>query len=126
MTYQNGLMADEDMQFLIAIAEKLVTEQRFFTVNLPFNTRLTNQDGGDVNQFMQSRQIAFAGIDFIKDMKNQYQRVTNEKCILIMPTDKMTIRTEVGELFGMKVYADPKCPKDKMLIQPPEQDQKST
>lgn len=125
MIYQQDMMAEEDMQLLVAITEKLVKEQKTFTINLPYNTKLTNQDGGNVQDLIPTERFAFAGIDFIKDMEQQYRKVTNEPCILIMPTDKMFTRTYVGELFGMKVYADPRCPKDKMLIQPPQGEQEN-
>ena len=108
-TGNNGDIADEDMQIIAAVARNLQAKSRFFKVNLGGTTVLTNIPEG---------QFTFSSIDMIMDTHKKIMEIDAQTPHrLVMPTDQFGSRTKIGELLGMDVYADPKCPKDKFLIE---------
>lgn len=113
---QGGEMpvAPEDMQIIVAVVENLVHEKKVFRINLPHGAYLTNIEGGPV--------FSFSGIDQIVDGKKKLVDAgATEPFHLTMPSDQYKIRTKIGVLFNMEVFADPLCPKNEFLIQQPEE-----
>lgn len=112
---ENGgeaLVAPEDMQIIMAVVNNLVAAKKVFRINLPHGAYLTNHEGGPV--------FSFSGIDQIKEAQLKLLNAVSDESVewmLIMPTDTFTERTRIGDLFGMKVYADPQCGKNNFVIQ---------
>lgn len=107
-------IAPEDMQIVIAVVRNLAEHSKVFRINLPYGAYLTNAENGPV--------FSFSGIDQIEDGKQKLIAAgATEPFHLIMPSDKYKIRTKIGVLFHMEVYADPLCPKNEFLIQQPEE-----
>ena len=107
-------IAEEDMHILIAIVSNLVAHSKVFRINLPHGAYLTNAENGPV--------FSFSGIDQIEDGKQKLLDAgAKEPFALVMPTDQYKIRTKIGVLFYMEVYADPNCPKNEFLIQQKEE-----
>lgn len=110
MNITNDMLADEDMRILKMIAKSLVERYPTFRINLPHNVYLTNS--------VTRTTLVFTGLDQLKLAKEKIMRLNlSEKYQLVMPTTTLQ-RTEVGEIFGMVVVADPTCPPEKFLIQP--------
>ncbi len=111
------LMADEDFQILCAIATNLASRLKLFRVNLPHGAYLSNHASGT--------NFSFAGIDSIKEAHQKIMELDAQTPHrLVMPTDKITTRIEIGNLFGMKVFVDPNCPKDRFLIEAHQEEEK--
>ena len=107
-------IADEDMQIMIAIVRNLVEHSKVFRINLPYGAYLTNAPDGPV--------FSFSGIDQIEEGKQKLVAAgATEPFHLTMPTDHYKLRTKIGVMFNMEVYADPRCPKNEFLIQQPEE-----
>lgn len=102
-------MADEDMQFLIAIANTLHERLNKFSINLPNGAMLTN---------INNTEMRFVGIDQIKFALDQLMKEADDsKWCLVMPTNVGTARQKIGEIFAIPVYIDPAIPKGNFLIQ---------
>lgn len=111
-------IADEDMQFLVALAKSLTERLGHFSMNLPGGTIFSNIAGNN---------IKMVGIDQIKSALTMLMNQAGDaEWCLVMPTSQQDItkRTKIGELYAIPVYIDPSIPKDNFLIQ--EEAKKST
>lgn len=102
-----GSLADEDIDILVAIAEKLEHEGGLETIELPHGFQLTR---GGMN-------VSFSGIDAIERAKHEMKMASGllEPYVLIMPSSKTTPQ-KIGSLFGMDCWVDPHCPKDQFYL----------
>ena len=107
-------MPGEDFDVIVAVCKRLIAKNGKFIINLPNGCVLTNA----ADKIMQ-----FPGIDFIMENHQKIMEIdATTPHILVMPSDMFNNRVKIGELFGMKVYADPNCPKDKFLIEQAKED----
>lgn len=105
------MIADEDMAFLIQIAKSLKARFGSYRLELPDKAFLSNRD-------LDPTAFSFPGVDLIFATKQKLKESGAEGVLrLIMPTDRTTMRLEIGVLFEMKVYVDPNCPKDRFIIE---------
>jgi hypothetical protein len=105
------MIADEDMTILVAIAQSLKERFGSYRLELPDKAYLSNRD-------LDPTAFSFPGVDMIFATKQKVAEAGGSKQLrLIMPTDRTTMRLEVGVLFEMKVYVDPNCPKDRFVIE---------
>lgn len=112
MNQTNPMLADEDMDFLNAVAARLTAEYGNFRINLSHNTHITNSG---------QTTFTFTGIDQIVDAKKKITLINGKgKYQLIMPSTTLK-KQVIGELFGMVAIADPACPPQQFLIQPYEE-----
>jgi len=112
MTAPTDFMAEEDFEFLNAIANNLAKEHGIFEIMLVSGVRLTNKG--------EDRAIRFAGLDQIKDARDKIIIASGAlgKYQLVMNSKLYEKPTKVGEIFDMPVMADPSCPADRFLIKP--------
>lgn len=104
-----GDVADEDIQIIIAVARNLAQKTPQFQLNLPNNVVLTN---------IADAKFMMPGVDFIKQTHQKIGEIDLQtEHILVMPSSDFTSRVKIGSMFGMDMYADPACPKDKFLIE---------
>lgn len=102
-------IADEDLQIIIAVAANLARKTPQFQLNLPNNVVLTN---------IADAKFMMPGVDFIKQTHQKIGEIDLQtEHILIMPSSDFKTRVKIGSMFGMDMYADPACPKDKFLIE---------
>lgn len=107
-----NLVAQEDMAIIIAVVNNLTAAKKVFRINLPHGAYLTNHEGGPV--------FSFSGIDQIREAWLKLAEATANApidWILLMPTDNLTRRMRIGNLFGMDVFADPDIDKNNFVIQ---------
>ena len=107
-----SLVAPEDMAIIMAVVNNLTEAKKVFRINLPHGAYLTNHEGGPV--------FSFSGIDQIREAWLKLAEVTANApidWILLMPTDNLTRRMKIGNLFGMDVFADPDIDKNNFVIQ---------
>lgn len=103
-------VADEDIQIIIAVARNLAQKAPQFQLNLPNNVTLTN---------ISDAKFMMPGIDFIGETHKKIMDIdAQNEHILVMPSSQFNSRVKIGNMFGMDMYADPACPKDKFLIEP--------
>jgi len=103
-------IAPEDMQIMNAVVQNLYQHSKVFRINFQGGAYLTNIEGGPV--------FSFSGIDQIQEASKKLADMAEGVLfVLIMPTDSFQERTRIGELFGMEVFADPKCDKNNFVIQ---------
>jgi hypothetical protein len=112
-------IADEDMAILVAIHTNMVQQYGTYELKIPGGATLTNKQDGKQN-------FSFAGIDAIKNAHTQIMLVDAQTPHeIVMPSGQFTKRIKIGEMFGMPLYADPECPKDRFLIRQIQEEEKS-
>jgi len=109
LTGDSSDIADEDSQIIIGVCQNLILKKGKFRINLPNGCVLTN---------VSEKIMRFPGIDLIAENHQKIMEIdATTPHILVLPSRKFKSRIKIGKLFGMPVYVDPNCPKDKFLIE---------
>lgn len=106
-----GMIADEDMAFLVQIVQSLAERYGNFRINLPSGAYFTNSD-----QVMAT----FPAVDQIIDARDKLIVANGPvKYQLIMPSQKRPGEI-IGEILNMRIMTDPTLSPQQFIIKPVE------